>query len=76
MKLSPEELKNTYSLREDVWKTCHSKLATRPILYTDTVKGRQVCRDDMWAVTTDELNAKEIEIAKLRKLLNGRRDCV
>ena len=29
----------------------------RPILYTDTVSGEQCCRDDMWAVTTAELNA-------------------
>lgn len=37
-------------------KVCHSKLSTRPLLYTDTIRGEQICRDDMWAVTTDELN--------------------
>lgn len=37
-------------------KTCVSPLATRPVLYTDTLEGRQTCRDDLWAVTTDELN--------------------
>ena len=40
-------------IKKDV---CYSKYATRPILYTDTIKGVQVCRDDMWAVTTEELN--------------------
>lgn len=38
---------------------CNSKLATRPLLYTDTIKGEQVFRDDMWAVTTEELNQLE-----------------
>lgn len=38
-------------------KVCVHPLATRPVLYTDTVGGNQTCRDDLWAVTTDELNA-------------------
>jgi hypothetical protein len=29
----------------------------RPILYTDTVQGEQVCCDNLWAITTEELNA-------------------
>jgi len=37
--------------------TCRHPLATRPILYSDTIDGKQVGRDDMWAVTTEELNA-------------------
>lgn len=37
--------------------TCLHPLATRPILYTDSINGEQTCRDDLWAVTTDELNA-------------------
>jgi hypothetical protein len=36
---------------------CRHPLAKRPILYTDSIKGTQVCRDDLWAVTTEELNA-------------------
>jgi len=28
-----------------------------PILYTDSVQGVQVCRDDLWAVTTEEIHA-------------------
>ena len=28
----------------------------RPILYTDTINGQQVCVDNLWAVTTEELN--------------------
>lgn len=38
-------------------KACRHPLATRPILYTDTVGGKQTMRDDLWAVTTEELNA-------------------
>jgi hypothetical protein len=38
-------------------RVCVSPLATRPVLYTDTVGGVQTCRDDLWAITTDELNA-------------------
>jgi len=26
-----------------------------PILYTDSIRGRQVCRDDLWAISTDQL---------------------
>ncbi|MGP1675945.1 MAG: hypothetical protein ACTS6J_02175 [Burkholderiales bacterium] len=33
----------------------HEKLYSRPILYTDSIKGVQVCRDDLWAVTTEEI---------------------
>lgn len=35
---------------------CHSKYATRPIIYTDGVNGEQCCRDDLWAISTEELN--------------------
>ena len=45
-------------------KTCNSDLATRAILYTDTINGEQVLRDDLWAVTTDELNDVESKINK------------
>jgi hypothetical protein len=46
---------------------CYSKYATRPILYTDTIKGIQVCRDDMWAVTTEELNKLDEIINSIKK---------
>lgn len=36
---------------------CQHPLATRPILYTDTVGGKQTLRDDLWAVSTEELNS-------------------
>lgn len=29
-----------------------------PVLYTDTINGRQVCRDDVWLCTTDALAAQ------------------
>lgn len=38
-------------------KTCISPLAIRRVLYTDTINGgNQAMRDDLWAVSTDELN--------------------
>lgn len=40
---------------------CNSKYATRPVLYTDTVGGEQTLRDDLWAVSTQELNDLEEE---------------
>lgn len=45
---------------------CDSPLATRPIFYTDTIGDKQVLRDDLWAVTTEELNKIEIELSELR----------
>lgn len=37
-------------------RRCHSPYAKRPILYTDTVNGEQCCVDNLWAVSTEELN--------------------
>ena len=48
---------------------CDSDLAKRQIFYTDTVGGKQALRDDFWAVTSDELNAVEGELKKLRALV-------
>lgn len=48
---------------------CKSELATRPLLYTDSIKGAQVCRDDMWAVTTEELNRQADRIRELESEL-------
>lgn len=52
---------------------CNSPLTTRPILYTDVVKalGGQVLRDDLWAVTTEELNAQEKERLDLRATIRS-----
>ena len=50
-------------------KICESKLATRPLLYSDSLGGNQVLRDDLWAVSTEELNAVESEVVKLRESL-------
>ena len=36
---------------------CISKLATRPLYYSTDEKNPAFCRDDMWAVSTSELNA-------------------
>lgn len=55
--------KNKEKIKEGV---CYSKYATRPILYTDAIGGRQVCRDDMWAVTTEELNSLENSLTQDR----------
>ena len=43
---------------------CESMLAKRPILYTDTIEGKQCLCDDMWAVTTLELNENHAFIAQ------------
>lgn len=53
--------------------TMRAKIPPRPLLYTDTVQGQQVCRDDMWAVTTEELNRMRMsDIEKLQaSLANG-----
>ena len=45
----------------------HSQYAKRPILYTDGVNGEQCCRDDLWAVSTAELNQQAEELAVLEK---------
>ena len=34
-----------------------NKILMRPLLYTDTIEGKQVCRDDMWVLTTEELKS-------------------
>lgn len=57
---------------------CNSPLARRPILYNDSVGGLEAHRDDLWAVTTKELNAleqetataKQAEAAKLRRIID------
>lgn len=51
--------------------TCISPLATRPILYTDELRGTRVERDDLWAVTTDELNTLQAERDELRAKLEA-----
>lgn len=48
---------------------CVSPFATRPILYTDTVRGKEVHRDDLWAVTTEELNALHQSLTAAEKPL-------
>jgi hypothetical protein len=57
-------------------KVCISPLATRPVLYTDTVGGSQTCRDDLWAVTTDELNALELAAGAARQGSNTNEESV
>ena len=38
----------------------------RPLLSTDTIGGDQILRDDMWALTTEELNAIGAEIIQYK----------
>jgi hypothetical protein len=45
---------------------CISELATRPLLYTDTIGGKQISGDEYWAVTTNELNALQRELAEAK----------
>lgn len=58
--------------RDGRWRVMHYPIEARPILYTDEVGGRQTMRDDLWAVTTAELNqchAAEQRLARLRPLV-------
>lgn len=66
------------STEEHAVHICNSKLATRPILYTDSIKGEQTLRDDLWAVTTEELNNMEKEKVDAYQsgLQEGRREKV
>jgi len=50
---------------------CHSPQAKRPVLYTDTVGGEQCCVDNLWAVTTQELNELEADNSRLREALEN-----
>lgn len=51
-------------------KTCISPLAIRRVLYTDTINGgNQAMRDDLWAVTTDELNALHNALQQAEKII-------
>lgn len=44
--------------------------AYRMLLYTDTIGGKQVSRDDMWVLTTNELNKIDAELSRLRALVS------
>ena len=56
------------SEREREWRTMHYRVKPRAILYTDSLGGEQVCRDDMWAVTTAELNEAQQAVERLDAL--------
>ena len=53
---------------------CLSELATQPLLYTDTIHGDQVMRDDLWVVSTDELNENHNEITRLNAIIKENED--
>lgn len=42
----------------------HAPIPPRALLYTDSIGGQQICRDDMWAVTTEELNRLTAEVGR------------
>jgi hypothetical protein len=44
-----------------------------PVLYTDTIGGKQTMRDDLWAVTTKDLNAQSAELARLQGVVEAAR---
>lgn len=50
---------------------CEHELATRAIFYTDTVEGKQALRDDLWAVSTEELNKEAAIRTELLAALNA-----
>lgn len=53
-------------MNEERVTICEDVLATRPLLYNDTLGRQEIHRDDMWAVTTAELN----KVHALRAQLN------
>jgi len=57
-----------YTFLGDDMAECNSNLATQSLLYTDTIHGDQVLRDDLWVVSTSELNQNQrtIEAAMSR----------
>lgn len=42
------------------------RLETMPILYTDSIKGQQTCRDDLWAITTEDIKAVRDALSRSR----------
>ena len=54
------------------WRVMHYPIEARPILYTDEVGGRQTMRDDLWAVTTAELNQCHAAEQRLADVERGR----
>jgi len=50
---------------------CISKLATRPLYYSTDEKNPAFCRDDMWAVSTSELNAITTQRDEMLRCLSG-----
>ena len=40
-------------------KKCRSRFATSPLLYSDTIEGKQSLRDDLWVLSTAVLNQLE-----------------
>lgn len=69
-----EEALREANKRIDELTTMRAKIPPRPLLYTDTIQGQQVCRDDMWAVTTDELNRMGAFDSARLDWLNGLRE--
>ena len=55
-------------------KFCEDVLATRAIMYSDTINGVEVHRDDLWAVTTTELNAVHLLREDFERLLEANRE--
>jgi len=53
-----------------------STVPVRVLLYTDSIGGEQVLRDDMWAVTTADLNESHEATAALRAELAAEREKV
>lgn len=62
---------NRYWIERD---KCHSKYTKRMILYSDTLGGFQVGRDDLWAVSTEELNTLTRQLDKQGKICRDLED--
>jgi len=65
-----------FSHCENHGHVCSSPLATRHILYNDTIGGKEVHVDHLWAVTTRELNDAHRAHADALDALKVARECL
>lgn len=49
------KLREVVTTADAAIQTIVTVIETRPLLYSDTMRGHQLLRDDMWGATTDQL---------------------
>ena len=63
------EFKLTAARNDQIIDTPFKFLDTRAILYNDTIHGKVCGRDDMWAITTAEIENMEERFKKARSII-------